>query len=270
MQNQQNPDTDSDTAITKIEALGNNIEQVHSASRRLINILQSLVEGVTESSFLDAPIENAQILNSRIEELSLSLSVFKHRINEASDIVFDEITEQNNPGFEIERLRETNRLLIHKIAESRTEAVHTERRITELEELLQASVRTNNSRITTDEDDFYIASIRNQALKESSITEDSPEVQTNLQDLTRRIFLPPEKNTDIKVGDWVRFQLDINSFPIGRVIKVSVNKLDILYQLATFSRDLDQVLVKSEYTPLSNYRLDRDIVLAPGDPFHIE
>ena len=267
MQNQHNT---SNTAITKIQALSDNIEQVHSASRRLINILQSLAEGVTEPGFLEAPVENAQLLNSRIEELSLSLSVFKHRINEASDIVFDEIAEQDNPGFEIERLREVNRLLTHKISESRTQSDHSNRRIEQLEELLQESLRIPNSRIVIDEDDFFIASVRTNALKESSITENVLEVQSFLQDLTRRVFLLLDRNTDIKIGDWVRFQLDINSFPIGRVIKIGINKIDILYQLVTFSRELAHVLVKSEYKPLSNSRLDRDIVLAPGDPFFFE
>ena len=85
----QNQNTGSATAKTKLQSLSDNIQQVHSASRRLITILQSLSEGVTEPGFLEAPIENAQLLNSRVEELSLSLSVFKHRIAEASDILFD-------------------------------------------------------------------------------------------------------------------------------------------------------------------------------------
>ena len=107
-------------------------------------------------------------------------------------------------------------------------------------------------------------------MRESLNNQSAVDVQSLIQGLTGKVFLLSEHTTSLDVGDWVRFQLDKNSFPIGKVTKVGINKVEILYQLVTFSRDLDQVLVKSDDKPLSNLRLDRDIVLSPEDPFFAE
>ena len=265
-----------DSVLTKLDQFHLTIDNFHTATRRLGNILSTLTNPLAEDTSILAFRDTTLYLRAKISEFALIITTTKNRIVSATDSLLNTPSTGETGITEVDRLREENEILRHRLHEvNTTNQSHIEKLVL-LETAIQEKEEQEAQKVKINLDTFFIVlrRIEEQAFLLSWVTSAESQEDIDFATKNQKVILQQLtdeiENQDTIQGDWVRFQFDNNFFPIGQVEELkSDDKLTIKYQSYSIERKKHQILKKSDYSLASPSSHHREIRLNTTHPLYL-